>query len=326
MTKKRKLLILTLALAALAAVLAVGRLHTAYPTVEKSGFDMGTVVTARLYGGDEGDAAAVLAAVTALENEISRNIDTSAVAALNRTGRAESAALADAVTACRAVSAASDGTFDITVGGVTRLWDFDDGGVLPDAGDIESALPYIDYNRLAVDGDTVTAEQGTKVDLGAVGKGAACDAAREVLAARGVKGAVVSVGGSVLAYGRRNAAGDKWRIAVRHPREADSYLGVITLDEGCVSTSGDYEKYFEKDGVRYHHLLDPATGYPAESDLVSVTVVCESGLLSDALSTACFVLGSARGTALVEAFDAGAVFVLTDGTVETVGNVAFSRQ
>ena len=311
MIKKRKLLIFALALAALVAVLLTGRLHTAYPTVEKSGFAMGTAVTA---------------GVTALENEISRNIDTSAVSALNRTGRAESEVLADAVAVCRAVSAASDGAFDITVGGITGLWDFDNGGVLPDAGDIESALSYIDYNRLAVDGDTVTAEKGTKVDLGAVGKGAACDAAREVLAARGVKGAVVSVGGSVLAYGRRNAAGDKWRIAVRHPREADSYLGIITLDEGCVSTSGDYEKYFEKDGVRYHHLLDPATGYPAESDLISVTVVCKSGLLSDALSTACFVLGSAHGTALVEAFDAGAVFVLTDGTIEVVGNVAFARQ
>ena len=323
MIKKRKLLIFALALAALVAVLLTGRLHTAYPAAEKSCFDMGTVVTAKLYGGTADDAAAVTAAVTALENEISRNIDTSA---LNRTGRAESEVLADAVAACRAVSAASDGAFDITVGGITGLWDFDNGGVLPDAGDIESALSYIDYNRLAVDGDTVTAEQGTKVDLGAVGKGAACDAAREVLAARGVKGAVVSVGGSVLAYGRRNAAGDKWRIAVRHPREADSYLGIITLDEGCVSTSGDYEKYFEKDGVRYHHLLDPATGYPAESDLISVTVVCKSGLLSDALSTACFVLGSAHGTALVEAFDAGAVFVLTDGTIEVVGNVAFARQ
>lgn len=326
MTKKRKLLIFALALAALVAVLLTGRLHTAYPAAEKSGFAMGTVVTAKLYGGTADDAAAVTAAVTALENEISRNIDTSAVSALNRTGRAESEVLADAVAACRAVSAASDGAFDITVGGITGLWDFDNGGVLPDVGDIESALSYIDYNRLAVDGDTVTAEQGTKVDLGAVGKGAACDAAREVLAARGVKGAVVSVGGSVLAYGRRNAAGDKWRIAVRHPREADSYLGIITLDEGCVSTSGDYEKYFEKDGVRYHHLLDPATGYPAESDLISVTVVCKSGLLSDALSTACFVLGSAHGTALVEAFDAGAVFVLTDGTIEVVGNVAFARQ
>lgn len=324
MRKKRNILAALLA-TAIAAVLFVGWLHTDSKTVEKSGFAMGTVVTARLYGGSEDDAAAALAAVTALENEISRNIDTSAVSVLNRTGRAESEVLADAVTACRTVSAASDGAFDITVGALTALWDFDDGGVLPDAGEIESALPYIDYNRLTVDGDTITADAGTQIDLGAVGKGAACDAVRDVLAARGVRGGIVSVGGSVLAFGRRNAAGDKWRIAVRHPRDADSYLGVITLAEGCVSTSGDYEKYFEKDGVRYHHLLDPATGYPAKRDLISVTVVCESGLRSDALSTACFVLGSARGAALVEAFGAGAVFVRTDGTVTTVGDVVFSQ-
>lgn len=324
MRKNRSFLVALLA-AALAAVLFVGRLHTDYAVFEQSGFAMGTVVTARLYGGSADDAAAVTAAITALESEISRNIDTSAVSVLNRTGHTDSAVLADAVSACRTVSEASDGAFDITVGGLTRLWDFDDGGRLPDAADIEAALPYIDYNRLTADGETVTAAAGTQIDLGAVGKGAACDAARDVLAARGVRGAVVSVGGSVLAFGRRNAAGDKWRIAVRHPREADSYLGVITLAEGCVSTSGDYEKYFEKDGVRYHHLLDPATGYPADSGLVSVTVVCGSGLLSDALSTACFVLGEARGAALVESFGAGAVFVRADGTAATVGDVEFSR-
>ena len=323
MRKKRNMLVALFA-TVLDAVLFVGWLHTDFKAVAKSGFAMGTVVTAKLYGGSEDDAAAVLASVTALENEISRNIDASAVSVLNRTGRAESEVLADAVTACRAVSAASDGAFDITVGALTKLWNFDGGGVLPDAGDIESALPYIDYNRLTVDGDTITADAGTQIDLGAVGKGAACDAVRDVLAARGVSGAVVSVGGSVLAFGRRNAAGDK-RIAVRHPRDADSYLGVLTLAEGCVSTSGDYEKYFEKDGVRYHHLLDPATGYPAKSDLVSVTVVCKSGLLSDALSTACFVLGEARGRALALAFGAGAVFVRTDGTVTTVGDVVFSQ-
>ena len=192
MRKKRNMLVALFA-TALAAVLFVGWLHTDFKAVAKSGFAMGTVVTAKLYGGSEDDAAAVLASVTALENEISRNIDTTAVSVLNRTGRAESEVLADAVTACRAVSAASDGAFDITVGALTKLWDFDGGGVLPDAGDIESALPYIDYNRLTVDGDTITADAGTQIDLGAVGKGAACDAVRDVLAARGVSGAVVDM-------------------------------------------------------------------------------------------------------------------------------------
>jgi len=122
------------------------------------------------------------------------------------------------------------------------------------------------------------------------------------------------------------SAGEVGYITASIKYVGDTRVGdTITLAEGCVSTSGDYEKYFEKDGVRYHHLLDPATGYPAKSDLVSVTVVCKSGLLSDALSTACFVLGEARGRALALAFGAGAVFVRTDGTVTTVGDVVFSQ-
>ena len=141
MRKNRKHLAVLLTAALIAAVLLVGWLHTDFKAAEKSGFAMGTVVTVRLYGGSEDDAAAALAAVTGLENEISRNIDTSAVSALNRKGRASGAVLADVVNACRTVSVASGGAFDITVGGLTRLWDFDNGGRLPDAGDIEAVLP-----------------------------------------------------------------------------------------------------------------------------------------------------------------------------------------
>lgn len=312
--------------AALAAILLVGRAHTDFAAVETSKIAMGTVVTQRIFGGSDADADAVTAAITALDAEISRYIETSAVAELNRSGHADSAVLAELIRTCNAVSAASGGAFDITVGKLTRLWDFDNGGSLPQASDIQAALGGIGAARLTVDGDAVTAASGTAVDLGAVGKGAACDAARAVLEARGVPGAIVSVGGSVLAYGSRNAAGDKWRIAVRHPRNADATLGVIELTSGCVSTSGDYEKYFEADGVRYHHLLDPATGYPAESGLVSVTVVCESGLLSDALSTACFVLGAEKSLPLLDAYGAGAIFVFGDLRVKVVGDVEFTVQ
>ena len=136
---------------------------------------------------------------------------------------------------------------------------------------------------------------------------------------------MVSVGGSILAFGKRNKAGDKWRVAVRHPRKENAYIGVINLSEGFVSTSGDYEKYFEKDGIRYHHILNANTGYPADSGLSSVTVVCGSGLLSDALSTACFILGEEKSKALLDEYSACAVFVDKQLNVSTYGDIDFEE-
>lgn len=323
---RKRWLCVAVVTAALVATLLVGRAHTDLSTIVTSEIAMGTVVTQRIYGGSDADADAVTVAIAALEADISRYIEMSSVAELNRSGYADSAVLADVIRTCGAVSAASNGAFDITVGELTRLWDFDNGGSLPQDSDIQAALGGIGYANLTVDGDVVTAAADTVVDLGAVGKGAACDAARAVLESRGVPGAIISVGGSVLAYGSRNAAGDKWRISVRHPRNPDAYIGVIEIKSGCVSTSGDYEKCFEADGARYHHLLDPATGYPAHSGLASVTVVCESGLLSDALSTACFILGTEKSLPLLDAYGAGAIFVAEDLTVTVVGDVEFTAQ
>ena len=110
------------------------------------------------------------------------------------------------------------------------------------------------------------------------------------------------------------SSGKPWSVAVRDPN-GDGSLGSVTLAEGFVSTSGSYEKYFEQDGVLYHHLLDPKTGYPAESGLVSVTVVAKSGVLSDALSTACFVLGREDGMKLLEEFDAEGIFIDSDNNI-----------
>lgn len=308
-----------------AVLFFIGRRHTDYTYTEQNGFAMGTVVSQRLYGGTAEDADAVETAVADLEELLSRHIEDSAVSKLNRTGNSDASALAEIVSACLDVCAASDGAFDITVGGLTDLWNFDGDSVLPDETEILAALETVGYDSVAAAGGIVTIGAGQMIDLGAAGKGAACDAAREYLEESRVKGAVISVGGSVLVYGERNRAGDRWRVAVRHPRRSDEFLGVISLDSGCVSTSGDYEKYFEKGGARYHHILNPKSGYPADSGLISVTVVCESGLLSDALSTACFVLGKERGAALIEHFGAGAVFVDSNLGITTVGNVEFSQ-
>ena len=149
------------------------------------------------------------------------------------------------------------------------------------------------------------------LDLGAVGKGIACDVVQDYLKKqKEVSGAVIAVGGSILLYGSK-ADGSDWNVAVQNPRGQDGEaMGVLSLSGTTnVSTSGDYEKYFMQDGKRYQHILDPSTGYPADSGLISVTIVSDSGLLSDGLSTACFVLGKEKGEKLLETYGAEGVFI-----------------
>ena len=160
-------------------------------------------------------------------------------------------------------------------------------------------------------------KDGVQIDLGAVGKGIGCDEARKMLEEADADAAVVSVGGSILTYGKK-PDGKPWKIGIANPRNEDgeSYLGSLTIDGTCsISTSGDYEKYVIEDGVRYHHILDQKTGYPAESGLISVTIVCDDGWLSDGLSTACFVLGYEDSLPLLETYQAEAVFVTEDKEV-----------
>lgn len=149
------------------------------------------------------------------------------------------------------------------------------------------------------------------LDLGAVGKGIACGVVQDYLKKqKEVSGAVIAVGGSILLYGSK-ADGSDWNVAVQNPRGQDGEaMGVLSLSGTTnVSTSGDYEKYFMQDGKRYHHILDPSTGYPADSGLISVTIVSDSGLLSDGLSTACFVLGKEKGQNLLETYGAEGIFI-----------------
>lgn len=153
-----------------------------------------------------------------------------------------------------------------------------------------------------------------------MGKGAACDAAVAAYEESGVNRAVVSVGGSVGVYGEK-PGGQPWTIALRDP-DTEGSLGTLSLASGFLSTSGSYEKQFTEDGVTYHHLLDPGTGYPAESGLLSVTVWSGSGTLSDALSTACFVLGLEDSLPVLEQFDSEAVFITEDHQIYVTEGLA----
>lgn len=285
-------------------------------------FAMGSYVRQTLWGGSDEDAQAANQAIAELENQISwrRQGD---IAALNQ---AEGQPVSLGEDAARVlgetllISEKSGGALDPTLGPVTRLWNFDSDPHLPDSDELSAALALVDYRALALTeaGEASLSRPGMQVDLGAVGKGAACDKALACYQRDGVRAAVVAVGGSVGLWGKK-PDGTPWRVSVRDPGGAGS-LGVLELDGGFVSTSGSYEKFFEAEGRTYCHLLDPATGYPAESGLVSVTVWCpDSGALSDGLATACFVLGMEEGVKLVEDFGGGGVFVDETGNVTVAG-------
>lgn len=206
----------------------------------------------------------------------------------------------------------TDGAFSPCIRPVSELWGIEDGSTqIPEESQIRQALTLSDPAQLELTADgLIFGKYGMKLDFGAVGKGLACDRIVEVLRSQGVQGAVVSVGGSIAVFGDKGRRED-WHVGIQDPRGKEGdLLGVLICAGGTmISTSGDYEKYFEQDGKRYHHIFDPATGHPARSGLISVTVVSEDGFLSDALSTACFVMGPERGMEYVSRKGVQAVFV-----------------
>ncbi len=283
---------------------------------QQTAIAMGTVINIRLFGSNGEDTAReVEGNINETEKVLlSWREENSDVYRINLSaGEAVSVSTetADIVDKALDVSKKSAGAFDVTIGNVTRLWDFGgDKQRLPSEDEIKKELENVTYASLKVTDTTVEIGKNQSLDLGAVGKGAACDRVRDYLASTRTDSAVISVGGSLLLYGDR-----KFNIGIVNPEDSKSSIGTLKLSDTCVSTSGDYEKNFTVDGKTYHHILDATTGYPAQTSLSSVTVVCQSGALSDALSTACFVLGYNDAMTLLENYDAEAVFVFRDKTV-----------
>lgn len=321
MTAKKKTgvtIILIIAAIAVAAAVLFDALGGA-KTVEKSGVAMGSVVTATLYGTtDEAVAESVLQAVEEEDCRISRYREDSEIYRLNETG---SLTVSDHTAAVLEklleIAEVSGGAFDISIGTLSLLWNFDgENENVPSPSAVRDALGLCGYEKIKRDGNAYQLPKGLTLDLGAAGKGLACDDALTVLQDSEVKGAVVSVGGTILTYGK-NGRSDDWTIGVRTPEKDDtSYFAKLTVrGTNFISTSGSYEKSFTKDGKLYHHILSPETGNPAESGLKSVTVISDCGLVSDALSTACFVLGLQDSESLLEQYGAEAIFVDTENTV-----------
>lgn len=302
-------------------------------TSELTTYAMGTVFLQTVSGRSAQQAEAdASAAISALDGLISRNSQDSDISRLNRSAGGGSISV-DARTAqllrlSLELAGLSGGMWDPTILPLSSLWNFDGGAeTVPEESEIRAAAGLVDYTCLSADADACTAslaKKGMGVDLGGIGKGAACSAAVEVYRTAGVQSAIISAGGSSIGVFGTKADGSLWRIAVRDPRTPDSdagTMGELEIASGYVSTSGVYEKCFRLDGVLYHHLLNPKTGYPQQNGLVSVTVTASSGELSDGLSTACFLLGREKSLPLLGRYGAGAVFISDDGSVFVTENL-----
>lgn len=271
-------------------------------------FAMNTYASVRIKGADSDECAALAEEIAqSLDTGIlSRTAENSEVFLLNKNGGgALSEKMQGYISALLEVCEKSGGAFDFTLGAVSGLWDFGGTPSIPESAALADALSHSGYEKLTLSENSLTYGDTAVIDFGAAGKGIALDEIRAAFAEKSIKEAVVSVGGSVLLMGEK-----QFTVGIRNPDgNAGSYIAKLHIPAGCVSTSGSYEQQFEENGEKYHHILDPETGYPAESGLLSVTIISESGLLSDALSTACFVLGREKGAALAKEYGCTAIFI-----------------
>lgn len=317
---KKKLTVVFLSiLSVLVLALIVLDLVFEHSSFEKTTSLMNTVVSVSIEGKDsEKTGEDVLQEIAKLETySLSRHIESTSVSKLNAGAGNYVKSEQDIISLakrCQELNSKTHGAFNTLLGNVSDLWGFGTKhAAIPDERKLKSAVQKAAKGKISVKDGAVKIPEGTAFDLGSVGKGIACDEAKKILASSKVKRAVVSVGGSVLLYGEKQS----FNVGVRNPfKGAADVVGKLSLSDASVSTSGSYERYFYEKGKAYHHIINPKSGYPAENDLISVTVISNDGFLSDALSTACFVLGYEDSLEILKEYNAQALFIFKDKSIK----------
>lgn len=246
--------------------------------------------------------------VRELENKMSTKIATSEVSKINDNAGIDKVKVSDdtytVIKEALKYGKISKGKFDITVGNLVDLWGIGtENEKVPSEEEIQKALATVDYNKVEIDDNNKTVflkDKGMKIDLGAIAKGYVADDIVKILEKDGVKSAIINLGGNVYVYG--NKGGKNFKIGIRNPLSPDpnDYLGIYQSQNESVVTSGVYERFFEKDGKRYHHILSTSDGYPIDNNLISTSIITKSSMDADALSTTTFALGLKEGLKLIE--------------------------
>jgi len=295
--------------------------------VERTGVTMGSALRLSASATDEAAARTAFSAVFAeferLESLMSTWRPGSDVLRINAAAGVEpvrvAAEVRDVLRQARQISKWTEGTFDVTFGALTDIWKFDrdQDNTIPSAAAIRARLPFIDYRQIEIDdraGTVFLKRRGMKIHLGGIGKGYAVERAVGILRRAGLRDFMIQAGGDLYVGGHKN--GRPWRLGIQDPRGADGHtFATVDLTDSTFSTSGDYARFFIKDGVRYHHILDLSTGQPARL-CRSVTIAAASPVLADAVAKGVFILGPEKGMALVEKIpDLEAVIVSADNRV-----------
>jgi thiamine biosynthesis lipoprotein len=286
---------------------------------------MGTLVTVTAVATTDGRAQKAVAAafreIRRLEELLSTWIPTSELSRVNagagRNAVAVSPETIELLARSMEIAKLTEGGFNIAVGSAVDAWSVTERMRIPGQDELDRLKPMVDLDRIRLDERARTvflSKPGMRIDVGGIGKGFAADRAADVMQAAGATAGVVALSGDIKTFGRF-PDGAKFRFGIRHPRNDGAVLATLDMENEAISTAGDYERYFERDGVRYHHILDPATLEPARR-CQSVTVVASEGTLADGLDTGLFVMGPERGMALVERLEGvEAVIVDRDGKV-----------
>ena len=264
--------------------------------VQSDLFAMDTYMTFTAYGdGAQQALSDVDTRIRELEGEWSVTDENSEIYQVNHSGGAPVGLgedTAEIVSFALEMAGETGGALDPTIYPVLTAWGFTkDENRIPSQEEIDSLLEHVGYEKVEMSGNQITLPEGMEIDLGAVGKGYAGDLAAEILKENGITSALLDIGGNIQAVGSHPGGGN-WRLGIQNPF-GDGQIGLLTVSDCAVVTSGNYERYFVgEDGKRYCHIIDPKTGYPVDNGVVSVTVITEEGKRGDALSTALFVMGA----------------------------------
>lgn len=294
---------------------------------EKTEFMMDTIINLKIYDGENEKAMEEgIARIAEIEKIMSAHLEDSDLSNINKNAGIKPVKvdreLYNIIEKSIEIAEKSNGAYEPSIGPLVELWNIKESSSerdsIPTKEEIESAKSLVNYKNIELleDNQVYLKDKGMKLDLGGIVKGYAADEVKDIFVENGVKSAIIDLGGNIYTIGTK-VDGSSWNIGIQNPIDTESkYIGVLELNNKTIVTSGDYERYFEYNGERYHHIIDSKTGYPSQSGLSGISIISDNSMEADALSTAVFVLGKDKGIELLKEYsEIDGIYILKDKNV-----------